>query len=744
MPPNSLSAKDIKTIKLNSKIQPENSGEYYNLKGSVLAPYMDVEIVRLERLAKILRGLIFSTVENAQSGHPGGSSSKVEQFLALTLGGILAFDPMDPKHPGRDRVIWSAGHCTPLLYSGQALYYEALRRLGRQFSEAVINCVLPEQLLRFRHADGPSGHAESYYPFSDYCTGPSGHGFCAAGGMAISHRSSGLPTRVWVFMGDAESEEGMTYEARNVLAATGTDNIIITLDYNHFGIDGPVEEVMSAPYVNYWRGFGWNVIEAEGHNVNQLLHAYNLAANLKNNRPTVVIAHTLKGKSYGDLENTAASHGSAIEQKKYAALMNELGFAVKGNPKTAAEDLEIILDAVSDSDCEFIEARLNESAKNIEPESELIARMKNKLSGREFTDPLSIRRPKVLPKELVFKAGERVSLREAASAWFEWLMKQTAFFYCGAGDLAKSVLTNKSEHIFGLIKPKNQYGRGIRFGIAEANMAMMSMGITQDVLPGDFHPVSVFGTYGVFSAIYGHAVHLAMIHNQVDPARKGFFVALCTHDGPTTGEDGPTHQGMYWQSLFKAYPGIKVLKPADANEVIEMLFYALEKGEPIVLAMPRGDAPVLSRNEKTPATSACSGAYLYEDYSGIGKKIVLAVCGAPVLENTLLALPKLRKDGFDPKIVVVTSPEIYSELLKTNPEKAGLIISDEERNNIVTLHDGWNGFLDDIFYSSDILQCRQGVDGFLVSGKADEVSAIAGLDTRGIINRVKSIFKQSK
>jgi len=741
MPNNSLLAKDLKKIEANSKVKSANSGEYFNFRGIKLASYGDMDIPRVERLAKILRGLIFMTVENAQSGHPGGSSSKVEQFLALTLSGILGFDPMEPKHPGRDRVVWSAGHCTPLLFSGQALYYEALRRLGRQFSEAVINCALPEHLLSFRRAGGLPGHAESHYPFSDYCTGPSGHGFCAAGGMAISHRSSGLPTKVWVFMGDAESEEGMTYEARNVLAATGTDNVVVMLDYNHFGIDGPIEEVISAPYINYWLGFGWNVIEADGHDVNVLMHAYNLAANIKNNKPTVVIAHTKKGKSYGDLENTAASHGSPIGHEEYVCLMRKLGFKIKGETGKAAEDMETVLDALTESDCEYIEKCLNENAKNIESESELVLRMKKKLPEREFIDPLSIRRPKVLPKELVFKAGERVSLRAAASIWFGWLMKQTAFFYSGAGDLSKSVLTNKAEQIFGLIQPKNQYGRGIRFGIAEANMAMMSMGMTQDVLPGDFHPVSVFGTYGVFSAIYGHAVHLAVIHNQIDPARKGFFVALCTHDGPTTGEDGPTHQGMYWQSLFKAYPGIKVFKPADANEVIEMLFYALGKGEPIVLALPRADVPVLARDAKTPAMSACDGAYVYQDYSGLGEKIVLAVCGASVLESVITALPQICEDGFDAKIVAVTSPEIYSELLKSNPEKAGSIISDEERPTVVTFHDGWEGFLDEMLYSSDDMKHRQGINKFLASGKAAEVLGMAGLDAQGIIKRIKSVFK---
>ena len=235
--------------------------EYINIQGKKITNIKGIDVKRLDKLAKVIRGLIFAAVEAGQSGHPG-SSGKVEQFLAMTLGGVMAFDPTNPKNPGRDRVVWSSGHCTPLLFGGQALYYEILRRTGRQFSSAAVKAVMPEDLLRFRHADGPQGHAEAQYPYSDFTTGPSGHGFCAAGGMAMVHQSCGLNTKTWVFMGDAESEEGMTYEARNICATNGLKNLIVSLDYNHFGIDAEIEEVIASPYINHWLGLGWNVIEA--------------------------------------------------------------------------------------------------------------------------------------------------------------------------------------------------------------------------------------------------------------------------------------------------------------------------------------------------------------------------------------------------------------------------------------------------------------------------------------------------
>lgn len=741
---NPLLPKDLKKVKTyTARKKPKNlksQAEHINLRGFNLSQYKKIDIEKMQHLATILRGLIFATVEASQSGHPGGSSSKVEQFLALVLGGQLSFDPINPKHSGRDRVVWSAGHCTPLLYSGQALIYEALRRTGRQFSEAVINCVFPENLLRFRHIDGLPGHAESTYPLCDYSTGPSGHGLSAAAGLALSHKSSGLPTKVWVFMGDTESEEGITYEARNILRATGTDNIIVSLDYNHFGIDGPIEEVMPEQYIGYWQAMGWNIIEVDGHNINELLYGYDLAAKgFKNNRPTVVISHTIKGKDYGNLENTAASHGSVIKHSKYLDLMNDLGFKIDGVEGYVALDIEKVLEKIAPDDCIFIEKCLIKSANKLETEAELIDRMKRKLPKRLFVNPRAIKRPKKLPAELIFKSGSNVGMREASSAWFTWLMKQTAFFYAGSGDLSKSTKTDRAENVWGIISPKNQFGRGIRFGIAEQNMAMMSAAITQDILPGDFQPVSVFGTYGVFSVMYGHMIRLALVNNRINPKTAGFFIVLASHDGPDTGPDGQTHQGIFWHSLFTAYPGIKVYKPTDANEVIEMLFFALEIGEPIVLSIPRSDSLVLTREKGVSSNVSVSGAYVFKSFKKNNKKkIVLAVCGSKLLENTLETIPELEKSGLNIKVIVVTSPELFLDFKNKNKNKkiAKTILSDKEKEIVLTLHNGGIDFLADFSTYSKYSDCSIGISQYLKSGTAEEVYEYAQLDSPSIFKKI--------
>jgi len=724
----------------------DNPSQYLDLRSVAMVSDEKINLPITQNLARIVRGFIFATVEAAQSGHPGGSSGKVEQLLALLISGVLAFDPIDPKHPGRDRVVWSAGHCSPLLYSLLALIYETMRRQGRQFSPEAFWAVLPEDLINFRHPQGPQGHIENYYPLSDVATGPSGHGLSAAGGMAIVHRSCGLSTKVWVVMGDAESEEGMTYEARNVLSATGTNNIVVLLDYNHFGIDGPIEEVVDSPYLNHWLGLGWNVIEVDGHDVGQLVSAYQKAhQGFDNHRPTVVVAHTYKGKGYGAKENTAESHGTPAKHDDYVGIMKAMGFEIPGESGKVMADIEVVLNQLTAEDERYLAACLEKDKENIMSEAQLVEIMKTALTDRSLVSPTAVERPVDLPAELVFKSGDKVATRKAAAAWFKWLMNQTAFFYLGSGDLAKSILTNAAENVAGIYSQNNINGRGIRFGIAEQNMAMMSTAMSSDVLPGGFQPVTAFGTYAVFTSMMSNCVRLALIGNHLKPESAGFFIMIAAHDGPETGEDGPTHQGLYWMSMFTAYPGIKVYKPFDANETIEMLFYALKKGEPIALSLVRTDLPVLDRGlGKSIARDATLGAYVFKDYqlsaSSSKLKICLVISGTQVLLNTLEILPELE-EKYDVKIVNVTSPQLFEELRKNDPAKANEIFNDADRACTVTLHAGWKGWLYPFLLPADYTDRTIAIETYLKSGNSKEVYELAGLDVNGIREKIGKAIK---
>ena len=718
-------------------------GAYLDLRGLALEPMPEIHEATLSNLCRIARGLAFAAVNAAQSGHPGGSSSKAEMVLSLLTSGALDFDAWNPKNPGRSRVVWSAGHCTPLFHAVLSLVYETLRATGFTLDGTEGEApVFPEQLARFRRWGGPSGHVESQYPLADTSTGSSGHGLSAGLGFALLHRSCGLNTKVFVIAGDAETEEGMSYEARNLAANLGVENLIVGLDYNHFGIDGPITEVLPVPYLNHWLAHGWSVLEVDGHNLRELAYAWRLAAGgFGAGRPTVLICHTRKGLGYGRLEGTADSHGTPLPHEEYVAAVRNLGLAISGKPGDAVADLRVIIGALRAGDAEYLHGRLQAIALQIPPERNLVAQMKNALSDRPLADFTQLHRPEPLPPELIFREGDLVPTRKATEAWFTWVMRNSAFFYVGAGDLAKSILTGKPENVYGLITAANVLGRGIRFGIAEQNMAMLSCALSQDVLPGGFRPMSAFATYGVFTPMMASAVRMTLINRAVNPHAGGFFIMLAAHDGPETGEDGPTHHGLFWMSLFTAYPGIKVYKPLDANEAVEMLFHAMRRGEPVVFSAVRPGTPVLQRPPGVPpAREAVNGAYVFKPFRENGKdKVVLVVAGGQVMANLLQILPDLEERA-DIKVVAVTSPQLYEELRQSNPQKAEEILSAEERGCAIALHNGWRGFLYPFLLPADHAARTFGMDDFSRSGKPGEIYHHAGFDPASLRDRLFRAF----
>jgi transketolase len=291
--------------------------------------------------------------------------------------------------------------------------------------------------------------------------------------------------------------------------------------------------------------------------------------------------------------------------------------------------------------------------------------------------------------------------------------------------------------VYGILNRSNPLGRGIRFGIAEQNMAMICAAISQDTLPGGFRPMSAFATYVVFTSMMANAVRMTLINNDVNPAARAFFIMLAAHDGPETGEDGPTHHGLFWMSLFTAYPGIKVYKPLDANEAVEMLFHAAARGEPVVFSVVRPGVPVLRRGEGVPpARAAIDGAYVFRPFRANGKpRKVLVISGGQVMANVLEILPEIEAD-WDVKIVAVTSPQLFEEMRRNDPAKAESVLADDERALVTTLHNGWPGFLYPFLLPPDYPSRAIGMDRFSRSGRPGEIYLNAGFDPAGLKRRI--------
>jgi len=268
-----------------------------------------LEIESLKRISKEIRKNIIEAVYYAQSGHPGGSLSCVD---ILT---VLYFDKMHikkdaPNLPERDRFVLSKGHATPALYGTLAEY--------GFFSK--------EELKSFRKIDSfLQGHPDkNKVPGVDMTTGSLGHGLSVANGMAMMGKQNKQYYRVYCLVGDGEIEEGQIWEAAMTSAHYKLDNLCLIIDNNELQIDGKVENVMNVnPIGEKFKRFGFEVIEIDGHNYEEIIQAFAKAESIKQ-KPTAIVAHTVKGKGVSFMENQASWHGKAPKEEEYRKAMEEL------------------------------------------------------------------------------------------------------------------------------------------------------------------------------------------------------------------------------------------------------------------------------------------------------------------------------------------------------------------------------------------------------------------------------------
>lgn len=267
---------------------------------------------RVKELAKIatnVRKNILTAVYCANSGHPGGSLSSAD-ILTVLYFEIMNIDPENPKWEDRDRFVLSKGHCAPALYG-------VLAERGFFPKEEVKNFRCVNSYLQ--------GHPDmKNVPGVDMSTGSLGQGFSAANGMAISAKITGKKYRVYTILGDGELQEGQIWEAAMFAAHYKLDNITAFVDFNGLQIDGEIVKVMNPlPIDEKFKAFGWNVMNIDGHNYNEIYNATMEAQKVKD-KPTVIIAKTVKGKGVSFMENVASWHGTAPKQEQYEKAIEEL------------------------------------------------------------------------------------------------------------------------------------------------------------------------------------------------------------------------------------------------------------------------------------------------------------------------------------------------------------------------------------------------------------------------------------
>jgi transketolase len=270
----------------------------------------DGEFIReLEAIARKVRRHAVKMIYEAGSGHPGGSLSAIDIMVALYFH-VMRHDPKKPDWPDRDRFVLSKGHAAPALYSilAEAGYFPVeelwtLRKLGSRLQ----------------------GHpCMRKTPGVEMSTGSLGHGLPAGNGMALAAKLDRKLYRIYVVCGDGEMDVGEIWEAAMLAAHYKLDNITVYLDRNKLQLDGPTEKIMSLePLADKWKAFGWHVLEINGHNMKEIIHATNEARSVKG-KPTIIICHTIKGKGVSFMEGSLHFHGKAPSPQEYEQAMKEL------------------------------------------------------------------------------------------------------------------------------------------------------------------------------------------------------------------------------------------------------------------------------------------------------------------------------------------------------------------------------------------------------------------------------------
>ncbi|MCE9595380.1 MAG: transketolase [Planctomycetes bacterium] len=646
-----------------------------------------------------------------QSGHPGGSRSKVPLLVSTTLSGAMRWDIRRPEHPFGDRFVLVAGHCAPLVYAMLAVYNEALRLRYEKTRDprflvpnAKERALFWDELLYLRHHSHLPGHAEMEGKtlFFKFNTGPSGHGAPAALGeaMALKHAGAG-DVKVFAVEGEGGHTAGAHHEVKNSAWGLGLDNLVYLFDWNDHGIDSRAHsEVVHGTPPEWFAPYGWRVDGTEqGENYAEITRALLAITQDKKTdmRPGMVWVKTRKGRGYYKFD--AASHGtphkrnSELFWKCRDDFQNKYGvqFTGFGDQTDAGEDrvreqtrawFETVF-SVMKNDWAFVEYlsdRLVELGDSIPAQTSgfKLASKTNLDTDRSW---LALDK---LPPELFVAAGTKAPNRDGFAKFGAWLnatarekMGRPLVLACSA-DLAESTSLSGFSKDWGSSKGFGWYERtknpggsllpqqiteftnsGLVAGLAVTNMSSKP----EEEFVGYWGATS---TYGSFSYLKYGLMRLFSQLAQDCPLKLGKVIWVVGHSGPETAEDSRTHFGIFAPGVTQLFPDDHVinLHPWEHNEVAPLLAAALAAKEPIVaihLTRPAVTIPDRAALGVAPYLDAAKGAYVIKAFDPKRPtEGTIIVQGTSTTESVYALLPRLLKgEGPNVKLVQACSWELF-------------------------------------------------------------------------------------
>ena len=618
-----------------------------------------------EKTKDIIDQLIDLILNYRQSGHPGGSRSKVHALLATLLSGAMRWDIRHPEKRFGDRFVLGAGHTVPLVYCTLAVLNEALRIRYAQTSNrryalpgAPDRVVFWEDLLTFRRRGGLSGHAEMQGKtlFLKFNTGPSGHGSPAAAGLALALKRAGADgVKVFIMEGEGGLTPGATHETLNSAWGLALDNLYYLLDWNDFGIDDHAlsSSVFGTPD-DWFASHGCRVFGTESGSewaaVTNVLLSMVSTPN-PDRAPSVAWFKTRKGRDYLKYDNK--SHGAPHEMncetfwetkrpfvEKYGAQFVGFGAcAPEGEDQQHLEfeaNLKAVMDVLrADQDLvEYLADRLVELGDSIPTElpSFRLDRADSPFADQRLYDFRSY------PADLYVKPGASAANRSALAKWGAWVNAFGAEEYGRPLFLACSADLADSTNISGFAKPYGAfpgYGWYERFGSAQGVLLPQAItefanaGILAGVATVNFahDPEADFNgfwgacsTYGSFSYLKYGMMRLFSQLAQDATLKVGKVLWIAGHSGPETADDSRTHFGIFAPGVTQLFPegSIINLHPWEHNEVPVLLGAALAQSAPIValhLTRPAIEIPDRAALQIPSHFEAARGAYVVRNYT---------------------------------------------------------------------------------------------------------------------------------
>ena len=522
---------------------------------------------QLRLAADTIRCLCADVVEKANSGHPGAAMGMADLAATLYLR-HLRFDPNDTAWKNRDRLVFSGGHASALVY--------ALAHLSGTGG------VTMDELKSFRQLGSRcAGHPErGLMPGVEVTTGPLGQGFAMAVGLAIGAKMKGRANHTWVFMGDGDMEEGISHEAASLAGTLRLGGLTAVYDFNDIQIEGHVTDTNRDDAKKRFESYGWKVIEVDGHDYDQIHRAYMRALKVVD-APVLVIANTVIGKGAPTKAGTHGCHGAPLGAEEVAATKKALGF----DPEKSFYVPQEVYDMFA------ARAAICHRWRNADVRKEKEEAKARAAQG--IAAPAAPTRERLLAALPKFDPEKPVATRAANGAVMNALADVFTSLVGGSADLEGSNKTGLKN--YGWIAPGDFTGRNFDWGVRELAMTAMVNGLTA------YEDLRAFGaTFFVFSDYCRPAIRLAAIMELPS-------IFVFSHDSFYVGEDGPTHEPIEQLAAIRSIPNVTTFRPADANETgyawVEMLLN--EKG-PSCIMTTRQNLPVL---EGTSAEGVAKGAY---------------------------------------------------------------------------------------------------------------------------------------